>query len=164
MVLWAGLPAYRLLYLYASSWMWWVFSYFHVQQWGGHLEQAGINQGGFAMVKAFLQENIPLKTMSAPFTFSTAETLLPIYALWFLLGRVGDSFWVDLEKPKTNGLGGLFMAAGFCCPCFIWWEPWNIEFWVSSTVPCWILMGVVVSNLTGLFRQLRCFMAPIEFW
>jgi hypothetical protein len=134
-----------------ASWMWWIFSYFHVQQWGGHLESAGINESGFAMVKAFLQQNLLTETMEAPFTFQTAQTIL-IYALWFLLGAFvlrSKSLWKN--QKQTLWVGFLWLLA--FVPFFIWWEPWNIEFWVSSTAPCWVLMGVVVSNLSNTFPQ-----------
>jgi hypothetical protein len=134
-----------------ASWMWWIFSYFHVQQWGGHMEAAGINGSGFAMVKAFLQKNLLTDTMEGNFTFQTAQTLL-LYALWFLLAVLLlrlKSLWKN--QKQTLWVGFLWLLA--FVPFFIWWEPWNIEFWVSSTVPCWILMGVVVSNLSNAFSQ-----------
>src|SRR5262249_15176008 len=134
-----------------ASWLWWVCSYFHVQQWGGHLEQTGFDQGTAAMMRAFLQEVIPVKTMLKPFTFLAALNIFT-GALWFLLGAffVGlRSLWV--KQYQTIWVALLWLLA--FVPFFIWWEPWNIEFWVSSTAPCWILMAVVVSNLSNIFEQ-----------
>jgi hypothetical protein len=55
------------------------------------------------------------------------------------------------NQKQVLWVGFLWLAA--FVPFFIWWEPWNIEFWVSSTAPCWILMGVVVSDLSNTFSQ-----------
>ena len=139
---------YRITY---PSWVWWVFSYFHVQQWGGNLDHTGFNMGGFAMVKAFLQETQLTKTMETPFTFLTAQTIL-VYALWVLLGALVLRFKAIWENQKQVLWVSFLWLLAFV-PFFIWWEPWNIEFWVSSTVPCWILMGVVVSSLSQSFSQ-----------
>jgi hypothetical protein len=129
-----------------ESWVWWFFSYFHVQKWGGHLEPTGFDRGKFAMVQAFLANNIPLKTMTDPFTFGTAKSIFQ-YALLFLLAilvlRLG-AYW---NKHRQVLCVCLLWLLAFV-PFFIWWEPWNIEFWVSSTVPCWIMMGVVASDLS----------------
>lgn len=135
-----------------ASWMWWVFSYFHVQQWGGHLESAGVNASGYAMVKAFLFKAPLLSdTMAGPFTFLTAQTLL-IYAIWILLAVLILRFKSIWKNQKQTLWVGFTWLLAFV-PFFIWWEPWNIEFWVSSTAPCWILMGVVVSDFSNTFSQ-----------
>jgi hypothetical protein len=134
-----------------ASWLWWVFSYFHVKAWGGHLEQAGVDRGKFAMVQAFLAKAIPLQTMTEPFTFEAAKVLFQ-YALWFLLAvLVLRSFRYWKNYRQVLGVSLLWLIA--YVPFFIWWEPWNIEFWVSSTVPCWILIGVVASDLSNLWSQ-----------
>jgi hypothetical protein len=35
-------------------------------------------------------------------------------------------------------------------PFFLWWEPWNIEFWVSSTIPFWVLLGLLLGQSARL--------------
>jgi hypothetical protein len=89
--------------------------------------------------------------MEPPFTFLTARALI-IYALWILLGALILRFKPLWESQKQVLWVGFLWLSAFV-PFFIWWEPWNIEFWVSSTVPCWILMGVVVSDLSNGFSH-----------
>lgn len=133
-----------------STWLWWVFSYFHVQQWGGHMEQAGIERGKFAMVQAFLQDILPYKTMAEPFTYAATRTIFT-YTLWFLTAYLLLRIKPIWTKSRMSLIMAFLWLLAFV-PFFIWWEPWNIEFWVSSTVPCWILLGLVVSDLSRLFK------------
>jgi len=56
-----------------------------------------------------------------------------------------------LWRKYTQALWVAFFWLLAFVPFFIWWEPWNIEFWVSSTVPCWVLMGIAVSDLSRHF-------------
>lgn len=129
-----------------ESWLWWVFSYFHVQQWGGHLQPAGFESGKGAMVQAFLRPNLSTKDLGDFLTFGAAKTIFQ-YGLWTLLAllllRLGH-FWNHRRQVLWVAL--LWLVA--YVPFFVWWEPWNIEFWVSSTVPCWVLMGLVASDLS----------------
>ncbi|HVZ81404.1 MAG TPA: hypothetical protein VHE12_11515 [bacterium] len=139
-----------------ESWLWWVFSYFHVKAWGGHLEQAGVDRGKFAMVQAFLAKAVPTQVMVDPFTFEAAKTLFQ-YALWSLLAVLllrSFHYWKGHRQALWMSL--LWLVA--YVPFFIWWEPWNIEFWVSSTVPCWVLIGLVASDLSSLWSQ------PVVHW
>lgn len=134
-----------------KDWVWWVFSYFHVQQWGGHLQQAGFDRGKMAMVQAFMGNTFPLKIVADFFTFSLLKTVF-LYAVIVLLAalllRIGY-FW---SRHRQMIWVSLLWIAAFV-PFFVWWEPWNIEFWVSSTVPCWVLMGMVVSDLANQWKN-----------
>ncbi len=134
-----------------ETWLWWVFAYFHVQAWGGYTQQTGFQQGKFAMLQAFLAKTRPEQTMAAPFTFETVQIIF-LYAvliiLSFLILRV-KFFWDHQRQLLWVGL--LWIAA--FVPFFIWWEPWNIEFWVSSTAPCWILMGAVASDISQRWKN-----------
>ena len=139
-----------------ASWLWWVFSYFHVKAWGGHLEQAGVDRGKFAMVQAFLTHMSPEQNVPHPLPFGAAKTLFQS-ALWFLLAvLVLRSFHYWKERRQVLWVSLLWLIA--YVPFFIWWEPWNIEFWDSSTVPCWFLIGVVTSDLSNLWSQ------PVLHW
>lgn len=136
-----------------SEWVWWVFSYFHVPQWGGHLQEAGFEQGKFAMMRAFLTKSLPYKTLSSAdsFTFETARTLFQ-YALLALLVVLLVRLQFYWKNHRQALWVSFFWLLAFV-PFFIWWEPWNIEFWVSSTVPCWVLMGIVASDLSFRFKN-----------
>lgn len=139
---------YRLNY---SSWIWWIFSYFHVQQWGGNSRSTGLSEGSYAMVKAFLHETPPHQAMVDSFTFMGAQVLF-VYTLWVLLAvLVLRSRHLWKQQKQTLWIGFMWLLA--FVPFFLWWEPWNIEFWVSSTAPCWILMGIVVSDLSQVLTQ-----------
>jgi len=134
-----------------ESWVWWVFSYFHVQEWGGHLQKAGFEKGKFAMVQAFLLDILPYKKMPVPLTFQVAKSIFQ-YSLLVILGLLLvrlKGIWDDYRQTLWVSL---FWLLAFI-PFFIWWEPWNIEFWVSSTVPCWILMGVITSDISRKWKN-----------
>jgi len=133
-----------------EAWLWWVFAYFHVPAWGGYEASAGFQQGKFAMLQAFLVKSRP-GNVAPPFTSETAQTLflyVVLALLVFLLFRFGHHF---KENRQVVWVSLLWISA--FVPFFVWWEPWNIEFWVSSTAPCWILMGVVVSDLSRQWRN-----------
>jgi hypothetical protein len=129
-----------------ETWVWWVFSYFHVQQWGGHLQQAGFDRGKFAMVQAFLGKSLDHQAIAESFTFGSAKTIFA-YALIGLLGILLLRLKTHWSRNRQALWVSFFWLLAFV-PFFIWWEPWNIEFWVSSTVPCWILLGLVASDLS----------------
>ena len=134
-----------------SAWVWWVMSYMHVKEWGGHLGPAGFEKGKFAMVFAFLAGAYPTKPLGQYLTFGFARGIFQD-ALWVVLGVLLlniRSFWARYSQTLWIGLCWLLAFI----PFFIWWEPWNIEFWVSSTVPCWILMGLVASDLSRHFTN-----------
>src|SRR5581483_3291292 len=134
-----------------ESWLWWVFSYFHVQAWGGHLQQAGFDRGKFAMVQAFLGNNLPSKTMMDPLTFGTTKTIFQ-YVLLLLLGILIirlKNYWAHHRQVLWVSI---FWLLAFV-PFFIWWEPWNIEFWVSSTAPCWVLMSLITSDISNFWKN-----------
>lgn len=129
------------------DWLWWVFSYFHSpQNWGGHFNKTGFGHGQNAMVRAFLPHVHPLDSMTEPLTFGTAETILQ----WAILVLLAVLLF-RLKHYWDHHRQGLWVAVLWLLafvPFFVWWEPWNIEFWVSSTVPCWFLMAVVGSDLS----------------
>jgi hypothetical protein len=103
------------------------------------------------MVKAFLHETTTGQAMAGAFTFSSAQVLF-VHTLWVLLVVFvlrAKFLWV--RQKQVLWVGFLWLLA--FVPFFLWWEPWNIEFWVSSTAPCWILMGIVVSDLSQVFSQ-----------
>jgi hypothetical protein len=133
-----------------EAWLWWVFAYFHVQAWGGYAASEGFQQGKFAMLQAFLIKNRP-GNVAPSLTTEIAQTLF-LYVLLALLGslilRIG-SHWS--RNRQVLWVSFLWIAA--FVPFFIWWEPWNIEFWVSSTAPCWILIGTVVADLSIRWRN-----------
>jgi hypothetical protein len=134
-----------------SSWVWWIMSYMHVKEWGGHLGPAGFEKGRFAMVFAFLAGSYPTKPLGQYLTFGMARSIFQD-AILVVLGALLINiryFW--LKYSQTIWIG-LFWLLAFV-PFFIWWEPWNIEFWVSSTVPCWILMGLVASDISRHFTN-----------
>ncbi|HET9870067.1 MAG TPA: glycosyltransferase family 39 protein, partial [bacterium] len=134
-----------------SAWVWWIMSYMHVKEWGGHLGPAGFERGKFAMVFAFLAGAYPTKPLGDYLTFGFAKGIFQ-NALLFVLGALllrARAFWA--RYPQTLWIGFFWLMA--FVPFFVWWEPWNIEFWVSSTVPCWILMGTVVSDLSLKFTN-----------
>lgn len=134
-----------------EAWVWWVFSYMHVAEWGGHLQEKGIARGQFAMIQAFLRDTLPYKTMTEPFTFYTAKIIFQyaVITLSCLLLMRLKRYWDHYRQ--TLWVGILWLLA--FVPFFIWWEPWNIEFWVSSTVPCWILLGVTVSDISKRWKN-----------
>jgi hypothetical protein len=135
------------------DWLWWVFSYFHAaQKWGGYLKPSGFERGQSAMVLAFLS-NIPhLKTMGdESMTYGAAETIFQysiLVLLAVLLLRI-KYYWDNHRQALWISI--LWIAA--FVPFFVWWEPWNIEFWVSSTIPCWVMMGLVVSDLSNHWKN-----------
>ncbi len=152
------LAAYGLVGRYVNyrktfhDWLWWVFSYFHSpQNWGGHFDKTGFGHGQSAMVRAFLPHTRPLDNMAEPFTFGSAETILQCSVLFLLA-----VFLLRLPHYWKHNRQTLWVAVTWVAafvPFFVWWEPWNIEFWVSSTVPCWILMGVVGADLSQLWKN-----------
>ena len=138
----------RFIYMHKTfeSWIYWVFAYFHVQQWGGYQSAAGFEQGKFAMVQAFLAKSHPYDELASPFTFEFVQNLFvnTIFVLMaFLLIRF-KLFWQNYRQTMWVGV----CWVGAFVPFFLWWEPWNIEFWVSSTIPCWLLIGVTASALS----------------
>ncbi len=139
------------------DWLWWVFSYFHAsQKWGGYFKPSGFERGGGAMVHAFLPGVPSLKALYLSLTYGTAETILQnavLVLLALLLLRLGHH-WAHHRQAVWVSV--LWLTA--FVPFFVWWEPWNIEFWVSSTIPCWVLMGLVVSDLSQWFGS------PIIRW
>ncbi len=132
------------------DWLWWVFSYFHAsQKWGGYFKSSGFERGGGAMVHAFLPGVPSLKALYGSLTYGTAETILQsavLVLLAFLLARF-RRHWAHHRQAVWVSV--LWLAA--FVPFFVWWEPWNIEFWVSSTIPCWVLMGLVGSDFSQWF-------------
>ena len=138
----------RFIYFHKTyaSWIYWVFAYFHVQGWGGYLPAAGFEQGKLAMLKAFLSKTNPDPGPNQPITLEFVKTLFQ-YAIFICLGFLLVRFRLFWESYRqTLWVGVLWI--GVFVPFFLWWEPWNIEFLVSSTVPCWILMGVTVSAIS----------------
>lgn len=134
-----------------ADWLWWVFSYFHVSQWGGHLQAAGFERGKFAMMQSFLAKSLQYKPISEFFTFGSARIIFQyslLVLLCLLLFRL-KYYWNHYRQVVWVSVVWLLAFV----PFFIWWEPWNIEFWVSSTVPCWILMGMMTSDLSRRFKN-----------
>jgi hypothetical protein len=134
-----------------SAWVWWLMSYMHVKEWGGHLGEAGFERGRFAMVFAFLAGAYPTKPLGEFLTFGFAKSIFQ-NALLFVLGALLTQIRSLWSKYSQTLWIGLFWLLAFV-PFFVWWEPWNIEFWVSSTVPCWILIGLVVSDISLKFTN-----------
>ena len=134
------------------DWLWWVFSYFHSpQNWGGHFDKTGFGHGQSAMVRAFLPHVRPLDNMEEPFTFGTTEAILQ-YSVLFLLAVFVLRLWHYWKRNRQALWVSVLWVSAFV-PFFVWWEPWNIEFWVSSTVPCWVLIGIVASDLSQLWKN-----------
>lgn len=134
------------------DWLWWVFSYFHSpQNWGGHFDKTGFGHGRSAMVRAFLPHVRPLDNMEDPFTFGTAETILQYSVLVLLV-----VFLIRLKHLWNYHRQAIWVSITWVAafvPFFVWWEPWNIEFWVSSTIPCWVLIGLIASDLSQLWKN-----------
>ena len=117
-----------------SAWVWWLMSYMHVKEWGGHLGSAGFERGKFAMVFAFLAGAYPTKPLGQYLTFGFAKSIFQNALLFVLAALLVQSRSLWSKYPQALWIG-LFWLLAFV-PFFVWWEPWNIEFWVSSTVPC----------------------------
>ena len=134
------------------DWLWWVFTYFHTDKnWGGYFKPSGFARGESAMGLAFLPQVHPTKTLADPLTFGAAETIF-LYAILVLLAVLLVRFKSLWSRHRQAIWVSVLWLLAFV-PFFIWWEPWNIEFWVASTVPCWIMMGLVVSDLSNLWKN-----------
>jgi len=134
------------------DWLWWVCSYFHAtKKWGGHFNESGFDRGQSAMVRAFLQDVLPVKPLNDSITFGAVESVLQ-YAILALLVVLLLRFKYYWDRHRGALLVSVLWIAAFV-PFFVWWEPWNIEFWVSSTIPCWILMGLVASDLARRWKD-----------
>ena len=134
------------------DWLWWVFSYFHApQKWGGHFKPSGFERGGSAMGRAFLPDVSSSKTIGESLTYGAADTLFH-YAVLFLLAFLFLRFKHHWDNHRQVLWISILWILAFV-PFFVWWEPWNIEFWVSSTVPCWILLGLSASDLTQRWKN-----------
>jgi hypothetical protein len=131
-----------------EKWVWWVTAYFHVSTWGGHLQSAGLEQGQTGMTLAFLGKAEMQEALGSTLTYGAARTLLAC-ALGFLLVVTLPGLWT-LWKERRSALAIGFLWLVAFVPFFIWWEPWNIEFWVSSTIPFWILLGLLLWQSTRL--------------
>jgi len=134
-----------------EKWLWWFFAYLHVKQWGGNFQPAGFEAGKAAMVQAFLSRSHPDETLAASLTFGSVKMLFQCTVLVLLGLFLLRIKWLWKEHPRSCFVG-LFWLLAFV-PFFVWWEPWNIEFWVASTVPCWILMSIVVADISDRWKN-----------
>jgi hypothetical protein len=134
------------------DWIVWVTYYFHSpQKWGGYFKPSGFERGGSAMVRAFLPSVPQSNTVGDTITNGAAQTILQ-YVILALLAVLILGFGYYWKRHRQALWVSILWVLAFV-PFFVWWEPWNIEFWVSSTVPCWILMGLVVSDLSNRWKN-----------
>jgi hypothetical protein len=131
-----------------SKWIWWVTSYFHVSAWGGNLKSAGLEQGQSGMTLAFLGKAESRDALGEALTYGSARAIL-VAALVTLLLLLSPGLLGLWREKKSHLCVGLLWLAAFV-PFFLWWEPWNIEFWVSSTIPFWVLLGFALWQSTRL--------------
>lgn len=131
-----------------GGWIWWVTSYLHVSGWGGHLQSGGLEQGESGMTLAFLGKAELHDTLGSTLTFGGARMLLTAALVLLLVLSLPSLAGLWRERRRDLCVGILWLAA--FVPFFLWWEPWNIEFWVSSTIPFWVLLGLMVWQSTRL--------------
>ena len=131
-----------------EKWIWWVTSYFHVSQWGGHLHSGGLEQGQTGMTLAFLGKADSQDALGSTLTYGGARTLLTAALIFLLLLALPGLRGLMRRQGSALAIGVLWLAA--FVPFFLWWEPWNIEFWVSSTIPFWVLLGLLLWQITRL--------------
>ncbi len=131
--------------------LWWASSYFHEGRWGGYFKASGFERGESAMMRAFLASIPSAKTIGESLTFGAATTIFQYTVLVLLVLLLLRSGYHWSRHRQALWVSILWIAA--FVPFFIWWEPWNIEFWVSSTIPCWVLMGLLASDLTGRWKN-----------
>ena len=86
-----------------------------------------------------------------PLTFQAAQVFFQ-YGLLILLGFLLVRLDVFIKYHRQAVWVALFWLLPFV-PFFIWWDPDNIEFWVTTTPPCWMLMGVVVSEISNRWKN-----------
>ncbi len=96
-----------------ETWVWWVFSYFHVQEFRGHLQQAGFDKSKFAMVQAFLARALPFETMTDPFYLRHRQNHFSVRPIDFA-GDIRLAFTGLLEPVPAGLVGILFLAFGLC--------------------------------------------------
>ncbi len=135
-----------------KSWIAWVTEYMHAKQkWGGYLKASGIQRGGSAMVQAFLPTAESGNMLAGQLSIGAARTLL-VWGLYVLLG----SLLLNIKRIWVQNRQALWVALAWLLafvPFFVWWEPWNIEFWVTSTVPCWVLLGLAADKLEWRWKN-----------
>ncbi len=86
---------------------------------------------------------------------------LPLAADWTTvlaaaaaLALLGFTLWGWNLASPPRGWVLLFCALWLAAyvPFFYWWEPWNVEFWLSCLPPLFILMALSLSDLALLVR------------
>jgi hypothetical protein len=135
-----------------AQWISWILSYSRIPGWPrGNFGPGGFAMAKFGTMKAFLVGASPFRAMSDPFTLQNAQTIFQyglLVLLIFLVIRL-DIFW----KYHRQALCFFLLWLLPFVPFFIWWDPDNIEFWVTTTPPCWILMGTVVAELSDRWEN-----------
>ncbi len=135
-----------------AKWISWILAYSRIPGWPrGNFGPSGFAMAKFGTLNAFLGSAYSFRTMFAPLTIQNAQTIFRcslIVILGFLILRL-DLFW----KYHRQSLCFFLLWLLPFVPFFIWWDPDNIEFWVTMTPPCWILMGIVVSELSNRWRN-----------
>jgi hypothetical protein len=134
------------------SWLAWVTEYMHASQnWGGYLKASGMQRGGSAFVRAFLPELDPDLAVTGTLNYAAVKFLLSAGAMGFLAVLLANAKqgWASHRQAIWFALAWLLAFV----PFFVWWEPWNIEFWVASTVPCWILLGISAHLCGRVWRR-----------
>ncbi len=135
-----------------DKWIAWILAYSHIPGWPrGNFGPSGFAMAKFGTLKAFLESANPSQTIAVSLTFDVTQTLLQyglIALLAFLIMRL-DLFWKYHRQALCFSVLWLLPFV----PFFIWWDPDNIEFWVTTTPPCWILMGTVVAELSNRWEN-----------
>ena len=159
-----------------SKWVTWILSYSHIPGWPrGNFGPSGIAMAKYGTSQAFMMTAVPakaicrnlpdtlLQALSGPVT-PTGGTDTPMlvtfqdaqfffqWGLFILLGFLLARPDIFFKRHRQALWVALFWLLPFV-PFFIWWDPDNIEFWVTTTPPCWILMGVVVAELSNRWEN-----------
>jgi len=127
-----------------EKWVWWITAYFHVGKWGGNLGASGVEQAQTGWTLAFLGNAVKHDSLSGALTYGAARSLL--ISVLLVLAFLGLFSLRTLWREKREVLVVALLWLAAFLPFFLWWEPWNIEFWVSSTVPFWVILGTILAH------------------
>jgi hypothetical protein len=145
-----------------EKWFWWITSYLHVSAWGGNLKPTGLEQGQSGMTLAFLGSAVPTDRMSNGMTYGAARSVLLWALLCAVLMGLGAARTLWREQKPTLWVAFLWLAV--FVPFFIWWEPWNIEFWVASTIPFWVILGLILARWSQIGSRGGAAMEAARRW